>query len=77
MAVAIPHATVITIDVDHGVFVESPTLFAPRSSCKHAKREASPISTTGSPLATFVVPPNWIPLACWKNSRPWSARLWA
>jgi 3-oxoadipate enol-lactonase len=28
LADAIPHATVITVDGDHGVFVESPTLFA-------------------------------------------------
>jgi 3-oxoadipate enol-lactonase len=28
LASAIPHATVITVDGDHGVFVESPTLFA-------------------------------------------------
>ena len=30
LADAIPHATVITVDGDHGVFVESPTLFARR-----------------------------------------------
>jgi hypothetical protein len=31
LADAIPHATVVTVEGDHGVFVESPTLFAQKT----------------------------------------------
>jgi 3-oxoadipate enol-lactonase len=39
LADAIPHATVVTLEGDHGVFVESPTLFAQKivEACEAAK----------------------------------------
>ena len=39
LADAIPHATVVTIEGDHGVFVESPTLFAQKivEACEAVK----------------------------------------
>jgi hypothetical protein len=41
LAEAIPHATVITIEGDHGVFVESPKLFAQKimEACEAVKGE--------------------------------------
>ena len=45
LADAIPHATVVTVEGDHGVFVESPTLFAQKilEACQ-AVKEAPPES---------------------------------
>ena len=50
LADAIPHATVITVDGDHGVFVESPTLFARKifEACQ-AVRETPPESRSDFP----------------------------
>ena len=50
LADAIPHATVITVDGDHGVFVESPTLFAQKvlEACQ-AVKEAPPESRGAFP----------------------------
>ena len=40
LADAIPHATVVTVEGDHGVFVESPKLFAQKllEACQTAKQ---------------------------------------
>ncbi len=53
LADAIPHATVITVDGNHGVFVESPTLFAQKIV------EACQAVSAGPPKSSRVFP--WRP----------------
>jgi pimeloyl-ACP methyl ester carboxylesterase len=50
LADAIPHATVVTVEGDHGVFVESPKLFAQKllEAC-HAANAAPPASRSAFP----------------------------
>jgi pimeloyl-ACP methyl ester carboxylesterase len=50
LADAIPHATVVTVEGDHGVFVESPTLFAQKilEACQ-AVKAAPPESRSAFP----------------------------
>ena len=55
LADAIPHATVVTVEGDHGVFVESPRLFAEKivEACQ-AVKAAPPRRSSRLALAAFL-----------------------
>jgi 3-oxoadipate enol-lactonase len=58
LADALPHATVIEVEGDHGVFVESPRLFAEKvlEACLAASPSTSPPTNISSPTYRRILP---------------------